>query len=134
MKVLELRVAELESLNQTILGENQRLAEMCEWILSAQRRSKAKNSEEKLNDYREAMTDQVELLQQNSSFRIAYTDLMDQYQAGILNTQPDQQEARENLYLKSHVLQELLLKIDNQKKHIEVNEMQTAKKKLKAVD
>lgn len=106
-------IKQLREQNAKMLEENHRLAEMCQWILKAQQRSE--NEKVRENDYREALPETVDLLQ-NSGFRTAYMDLMDQYQREFLNSRPGEEEARENSYRKSRVLQELLLKIDYQNK------------------
>jgi len=128
-------IAQLREQIASMEVENSRLAEMCQWIVKAQVRSGKSGDEAKVNDYLEAQTDRLELLQ-NSSFTMAYTDLMDKYQRGIMNTQPEQTEDRESFYLKSRVLQELLLGITNQQKAIDTRKIlqDSREQKLQAVD
>lgn len=105
-------------------AENSRLAEMCQWITQARNRSES--AEVRLNDYREALPESVDLLM-NKGFRTAYLDLMDQYQREFMNSQPDQPEVREASYVKCMTLQQLLLKIEYQSKL--VKEADRAKEK-----
>tara|TARA_R110001632_G_scaffold105782_6_gene215348 strand:+ start:7484 stop:7843 length:360 start_codon:yes stop_codon:yes gene_type:complete len=101
--------------NHDLLAENAKLAEMCQWMIGAQARGV--NPERKLNDYRE-VREQTESLLQHRGFMTAYTDLLDSYQRDIINSQPHESVLRETSYLKTQVLKELLLKLDNQRKTV----------------
>lgn len=125
------QMQELREQNVLMLEENKRLVEMCQWILKAQQRSEDKSGKARENDYREALPETVELLQ-SGGFRTAYMDLMDQYQREFLNSKPEEKESRETSYLKSQVLQALLLKLDYQKKVV-TNANIDKEKALKAV-
>ena len=101
--------------NLDLLAENAKLAGMCQWMIGAQARSVS--PERKLNDYRE-VRDQTESLLQHRGFMTAYTDLLDLYQREIINSQPHESALRETSYLKTQVLKDLLLKLDNQRKTV----------------